>query len=277
MKPFHFVTVCGSLRSGSFNAALLRVAEAELVRLGGTFDRYDEIREIPPYDEDLDTDPPPLICELRAAVVASDGVLSASPAYNGAITGASKDWVDWMSRPFGHWALGGKHVGIITASIGPNGGGAAAEYLQRINRAMKANVISPVVSVGSVHSTLDESAMLDGATTSLVNELAQSLLITKSGAEVSDSLDRQRYELVIDDEVVAYCTYDVVVAGDVTVIDLLQVVTEDDHRERGLDSFLTRTVLDTIAATEGGLVIPSCPFVASYIDPRAQYQSLVAV
>ena len=175
VKPLHFVTVCGSLRSGSFNAALLRVAEAELVRLGGTFDRYDEIREIPPYDEDLDTDPPPLISELRAAVAASDGVLSASPAYNGAITGALKDWVDWMSRPFGHCALGGKHVGINTASIG------------------------------------------------------------------------------------------------------LQVVTDDDHRERGLDSFLTRTVLDTIAATEGGLVIPSCPFVASYIDPRAQYQSLVAV
>ena len=83
--------------------------------------------------------------------------------------------------------------------------------------------------------------------------------------------------LIRSEEIGALAGFDVVVAADVTVIDLLQVVTEDDHRERGLDSFLTRTVLDTIAATEGGLVIPSCPFVASYIDPRAQYQSLVAV
>ena len=220
MTTLHFLTVCGSLRAGSYNAALLRTAEAEFTRLGATFERFAEIRDVPHFDEDMEATPPADVSAMRERVAAADGVLFATPAYNGSITGVLKDWIDWSSRPIGHSILATKHVGIITASIGPNGGSQAAEYLQRIARAFKANVVSPVLSVPSVQNTLGENATPNAEVATLVNEVAQAMVLSARGAEVFDNVAKERYELHIDGIMTGYSNYNVETVGDLSVVEL---------------------------------------------------------
>ncbi len=276
MSTPHFLTVCGSLRSGSYNAALLRTAEAEFTRLGISFERHDAIRDIPHFDQDLESEPPAVVTELREKVTAADGVLFVTPAYNGAVTGVLKDWIDWSSRPIGKGVLATKHIGIITASIGPNGGSQAAEYLERIGRAFKANVVSPILSVPSVQTTLDEASVPNDAVTALVNEVAQALVLSARGAEVFDNVAKERYELHIDGIVTGYSNYIVESVGDLSVVELPHTVTERPNGGQGMASFLTRSILDRIAATESQRVLPSCHFVADYIHAHPKYQHLLA-
>ena len=94
------LAISGSLRQGSHNTSLLRAAE-ELLSPLDTFDLWDGLREVPPYDQDDDVEPtPPAVAALRAAVASADAVLIATPEYNSSIPGALKNALDWASRPF---------------------------------------------------------------------------------------------------------------------------------------------------------------------------------
>jgi NAD(P)H-dependent FMN reductase len=91
--------ISGSLRAGSYNTALLRAAQPlaepsmqlEIVTLRG----------IPLYDADVETRDglPEAVSALKERIVASDGVLLATPEYNNGIPGVFKNAIDWLSRP----------------------------------------------------------------------------------------------------------------------------------------------------------------------------------
>jgi chromate reductase len=108
----------GSLCRGSHNTNLLRAA-AEVLPPGVQIEVYDRMRELPPYDADRDTDPAdPAVARLREEIAAADGVLIATPEYNGSIPGLLKNALDWASRPFPDNALRGKPVAVVGASTG---------------------------------------------------------------------------------------------------------------------------------------------------------------
>ena len=272
----HFLSVCGSLRAGSFNSILLATAEAELTRLGGSVERYTAIGTLPHFDQDREDPVPDDIAALRQAVLDTDGVLIATPTYNHAVTGALKDWIDWLSRPPGKSVLAGKPVAVITSSIGPNAGSASAEYLERIAKAFRAHVVYPITSIASVHATLNDENSPDEPTMARLNETAQALMLTARGAQVVDNEARSRYELVIDGNVVGYSQYRTNTIAGVPAVELFHTVTKPPNGGQGMAAFLTHTILDRIAATDDGRrVIPSCHFVADYIDAHPRYQPLL--
>ncbi len=91
--------ISGSLRAGSFNTALLRAARAQLpvaVELD-----LATLHGIPLYDGDDETRDglPAAVSALKELIVASDGVLLATPEYNNGIPGVFKNAIDWLSRP----------------------------------------------------------------------------------------------------------------------------------------------------------------------------------
>jgi len=271
------LSVCGSLRAGSFNSILLATAEAEVTRLGGSVERYTAIAGLPRFDQDLEEPVPDAVAALRRAVLAADGVLIATPTYNHAITGALKDWIDWLSRPPGKSVLAGKPVAIITSSIGPQAGSPSAEYLERITRAFRAQVVHPITSIAHVHTTLDEKSSPDEPTTARVNETAQALMLTVRGAQVVDNEARSRHELVIDGNVVGYSQYRTNTIAGVPAVELFHTVTEPPNGGQGMAAFLTRTILDRIAVVDDSrCVIASCHFVADYIAAHPKYLSLLA-
>lgn len=91
--------ISGSLRAGSFNTALLRSAQQ-----GAGPDLQIDIATlhgIPLYDGDVETNSgiPDGVRSLKERVIASDGVLLATPEYNGGVPGVLKNAIDWISRP----------------------------------------------------------------------------------------------------------------------------------------------------------------------------------
>ncbi|MFO7276782.1 MAG: NADPH-dependent FMN reductase [Pseudomonadota bacterium] len=92
------IGIAGSLRSGSYNAALLRAA-ASLVPAGTTLE-IASIRDIPLYDGDVEAQGiPPAVAQLKDRIAASDGLLLVTPEYNNSIPGVFKNAIDWLSRP----------------------------------------------------------------------------------------------------------------------------------------------------------------------------------
>ncbi len=114
------IGIAGSLRQGSFNAALLRAA-ATLMPTSSQLD-IATIRDIPLYDGDLEAASgiPPAVAALKERIIAADGLLLASPEYNHSIPGVFKNAIDWLSRPSSDIAqvFGGRPVAVIGASPG---------------------------------------------------------------------------------------------------------------------------------------------------------------
>jgi chromate reductase, NAD(P)H dehydrogenase (quinone) len=111
--------ISGSLRRGSYNAALLRAA-TRLMPENATLETA-SIRGIPLYDGDVEAQGiPPAVAQLKEAVVAAAGVLLATPEYNNSIPGVFKNTIDWLSRPNSDAkrVFGGRPFAIIGASPG---------------------------------------------------------------------------------------------------------------------------------------------------------------
>ena len=114
------VGFAGSLRQGSYNAALLRAAGAMMPTESELHEA--SIREFPLYngDDEAAHGVPPAVTALKDAIVAAGGLLLVTPEYNNSIPGVAKNAIDWLSRPPSDIArvFGGKPVAIIGASPG---------------------------------------------------------------------------------------------------------------------------------------------------------------
>lgn len=112
--------ISGSLRTGSFNAALLRNA-AELTPPDVSLD-IRTLHGIPLYnaDEEATIGLPDAVVDLKEAIASADGVILATPEYNNGIPGVFKNAIDWASRPPGDIArvFGGRPFAILGASPG---------------------------------------------------------------------------------------------------------------------------------------------------------------
>jgi len=151
--------ISGSLRRDSLNSALLRAA-AERLPAGAELVEFDRLRDVPPYDEDVDAEATPAVVEeLREAVRNADAVLIATPEYNHSIPGQLKNALDWVSRPAGQSALNGKPAAAIGASTGMFGAVWAQAELRKVLGAMGGRVVEVELPVGHAHELLVESRL----------------------------------------------------------------------------------------------------------------------
>ncbi len=82
-----------------------------------------EIRDLPMYDQDLETGTPPRAwVEFRERIRRADALLFATPEYNRSIPGCLKNAVDVGSRPPGNTVFNGKPGAVV--SVTPYGLGA---------------------------------------------------------------------------------------------------------------------------------------------------------
>jgi chromate reductase len=145
--------IAGSLRRDSFNHALLREA-AERLPAGAELVEFERLREIPPYDADLEAGAtPPAVAELRQAMRDADAVLVATPEYNHSIPGVLKNALDWASRPAGQSALMGKPTAVIGASTGMFGAVWAQAETRKVLGSLGGRVVEaelPVARAGEL-------------------------------------------------------------------------------------------------------------------------------
>jgi chromate reductase len=154
--------ISGSLRRDSYNTLLLRHAGDLFEAEGAKFEIYDGLRDIPPYDEDYDTeDAPEAVSRIRAAVRDADAVFFVTPEYNSSIPGALKNALDWISRPFASNPLRYKPVAVIGVSSGMFGAVWAQADLRKVLGAIGARVTEGEVAVGNAGERFDENDRLN--------------------------------------------------------------------------------------------------------------------
>jgi chromate reductase, NAD(P)H dehydrogenase (quinone) len=175
------LAVSGSLRAGSHNTSLLRAA-AELAPAGVEVELWEGLRDVPPYDQDLDgAEPvPAAVASLRDAVAGADAVLFATPEYNHSLPGVLKNALDWASRPHGAHPFSGKPVAVIGSSAGIFGAIWAQAELRKVLGAMGARVVDVELGVGQAQEKLDA----DG---NLVDEAVREQLADVLGALVESA------------------------------------------------------------------------------------------
>lgn len=130
--------VCGSLRDGSTNMAVLRTA-AELAP--GPTRLFGGLAALPHFSPDDDHDPlPATVAALREAIAGADAILFCTPEYAGTLPGALKNLLEWT---VGGVEMTGKPVGWINASgiHAPTGGAGTHETLRTVLGYVSAEVV----------------------------------------------------------------------------------------------------------------------------------------
>lgn len=152
--------ISGSLREDSHNTKLLRAAGRE-VPADVEFEIYDGLRDVPPYDEDIDGEPHhSAVARLREALKEADAVIFATPEYNSSIPGQLKNALDWMSRPLVSNPVRFTPVAVVGASTGAFGAVWAQAELRKVLAAMGARVVEGDATLGYAHQRFDESGVL---------------------------------------------------------------------------------------------------------------------
>jgi len=188
MPAIRILGLSGSLRSGSHNTALLRAAAMALPP-GAELEVYDGLRDLPPYDADLDVEPVhPAVARLREEIAAADGVLISTPEFNGSIPGALKNALDWASRPFPDNALKGKPVAVLGASTGLFGAVWAQAETKKILGIIGADVLDGELPVGQASGAFrDDGHLLDDDLRTALEELV-GVLAARVGARESQAV-----------------------------------------------------------------------------------------
>jgi len=98
-NTLNVITICGSLRKGSYNASLARTLPS-LAPEGMTITPAPAWDKMPIYNHDIqaDTGFPADAQTWAAAIRSADGVIIVSPEYNWSIPGGLKNAIDWVSR-----------------------------------------------------------------------------------------------------------------------------------------------------------------------------------
>jgi chromate reductase, NAD(P)H dehydrogenase (quinone) len=179
----------GSLRSGSHNTALLRAAAMSLPS-GAELEVYDGLRDLPAYDADIDTPEtePESVARLREAIAQADGVLIATPEFNGSIPGALKNALDWASRPFPDNAMRGKPVAVVGASTGLFGAVWAQAETRKVLGIIGADVLDGELPVGQASGAFgDDGHLADPDLRGALDELV-GVLAARVGARDSQAV-----------------------------------------------------------------------------------------
>jgi len=131
------LTVSGSLRVGSSNAALLSAVE-RLAPANVVVTAYTGLATLPAFSPDVEEGTSPLpqaVTQWRAAIAGADAVLISSPEYAHGIPGALKNALDWI---VGGSEIVGKPVGVLSASAASR---FAHPQLIEVLRTMSADVV----------------------------------------------------------------------------------------------------------------------------------------
>ena len=160
-RPLKIVGLGGSLAAVSRSRAALATA-LDGAKAAGAETELLDIRELdlPMYNSDAD-EPTPAAARLIEGLYAADGIIWSSPLYQGSISGALKNAIDWL-HPLGDrdpQYLQDKVIGLICASGGAQG-------LQAINtmefpvRALRAWAVPYVVPVATAARVFDEAGRI---------------------------------------------------------------------------------------------------------------------
>ena len=171
------IALAGSARRESLNKQLARIAAARVSALGGkgVFLDLADYR-MPLYDGDYETAEgvPEGALALGEKVASADGLMIASPEYNGSHPALLKNTIDWLTRIDRRiWV---RPTTLLSASPGPGGGRRALVVLRLALDHMRVPVLDRQFSLPSAREALAGDALRDAATAAELDRLVSDLL-----------------------------------------------------------------------------------------------------
>jgi len=154
IKRPRILAFAGSLRRASLNKRVLKTAIRGAEAAGAEV-TYIDLRDypMPLYDSDehdargFDEN----ALKLQGLLTQHDGLLIASPEYNGSLPAALKNAIDWASRPSDRYdrskVFRGKVAGVMTASPGSLGGVRSLAHLRGVLTSVGVHVLPQEVAV----------------------------------------------------------------------------------------------------------------------------------
>ena len=175
-RTVNILGFAGSLRKGSYNKALLRAA-LELVPKGAKLEIFD-LEGIPPFNQDLENQPPQKVKEFKAKISAADAILIGTPEANYTLPGVLTNAMNWASRPYGDNAFDGKPVAVMGATIGTLGTAKAQYHLRQSFVFLNMIPVNlPEVMVSLAQEKIDQNGKVtDQKTREKIRELLESLV-----------------------------------------------------------------------------------------------------
>ena len=165
------ITICGSLRKGSFNRMLANLLPG-LAPAGMKITAAPSI-EMPLYNSDVQAQGfPPAATALAEAIRGADGVIIVSPEYNWGVPGVLKNAIDWVSR-VDNQPFKDKPVCLQSASMGILGGARAQYHIRQTMVFLNAFVFStPEVLVAQAQNKFDDKTgdLTDEATRNVIKQ-----------------------------------------------------------------------------------------------------------
>ncbi|MGX8010943.1 NADPH-dependent FMN reductase [Mesorhizobium sp. ORM8.1] len=154
----------GSVRSGAFSGKTADVAQKELAMRGAEVTRISlSDYPLPILDEDLEKEKgvPENAVKLGRMIAAHDGLLIATPEYNGSIPPLLKNTIDWVSRvrldgSRSFRPLNGKVAGLCSSSNGAFAGIRCINHLRAVLVRCQMEVVTPECSVPEGGNAFDD-------------------------------------------------------------------------------------------------------------------------
>ena len=171
-KAPKILALSGSLRTDSWNRLLLGEAVAAAERDGAQVSIVN-LQDYPlpllNTDNEKEMQKNAHLEALKSLLSECDGLIIASPEYNGSLSAALKNTLDWLSRPGldGSYkpAFEGKVVGMLSASPSNLGGTRGLSHLRDVLTSLGCLVTPKQVSVSAAYKAFNEQGDINDSAT----------------------------------------------------------------------------------------------------------------
>lgn len=168
----NILTICGSLRKGSYNRMLMQALPA-LAPADLSLSEAPAYDGIPLYNADIQNASgfPAEVTAWSDAIRGADGLIIVSPEYNWGVPGPLKNAIDWASR-LKEQPFKGKPVALQSAATGLMGGARMQYQLRHVLTPLDAHMFGrPEVIVTFAAQKFDEKGGIkDDATREMIKQ-----------------------------------------------------------------------------------------------------------
>lgn len=164
------LVLSGSLKAASVNQKLAVQAGKIALSLGAEVTTI-SLRDynIPLFNEDIEQEEHAAVNDIRATFAAADALIIASPEYNGSLTPALKNVIDWVSRPNAANDYAPRYsrqkAALLSASPGGLGGLRGLTHLREVLTNLGTLVIPSQLAVPAAYDAFNENDELINAAT----------------------------------------------------------------------------------------------------------------